>query len=191
MRGQTPAGPRHASRVAQLDLTRGVDAETGSGLSEWVPARPEDEPRVPDIYRRRWQNTPDALLALIRGALRLETTLHAPEEEWDVFEESLDFDEADHEAEQDDDETTGHDEEPLRVEASVLSRYRNSLVQLLRRGKEFVQIVADRDLAELALQSVLALHERIERSPIEVDGEQQTLVEQDELLRQKLALLDA
>ena len=42
------------------------------GLGEWVPARPEDEPRVPDIYRRAWQNQPDALLALIRGALRLE-----------------------------------------------------------------------------------------------------------------------
>jgi hypothetical protein len=172
------------------ERVRDGESEDASGLSTWMPARPEDEPRVPDIYRRRWQNAPDALLALIRGALRLETTLHAPEEEWDVLEESLDFDQADHEAEQESGEGAGRDAPP-RVEAPVVTRYRNSLVRLLRRGEEFVRTVADPDLADLGFQSVLALHERIERSPVEVDGHEQTLVESDELLRQKLALLEA
>ena len=82
------------------------EKENGGGLGDWVPARPEDEPRVPDIYRRRWQNQPDALLALIRGALRLETVIETSEEEWEVFEESLDFDDADREAEQEEGEET-------------------------------------------------------------------------------------
>jgi hypothetical protein len=160
------------------------------GLSEWVPARPEDEPRIPDIYRRTWQNAPDALLALIRGALRLDATL-APEEEWDVFEESLDFDAADEEAEQDREEPAPAEPETPRVEANVLNRYRSSLVRLLKRATEFIQNVIDPALADLAFQSVLALHERVERTPVDVDGELQTLVPADELLRQKLSLLDA
>jgi hypothetical protein len=156
-----------------------------------MPARPEEEPRVPDIYRRAWQNQPDALLALIRGALRLESVIETPEEEWDVFEESLDFDDADRTAEQEADETALHEVTPPAVERNVLTRYRNSLVGLLRRGTDFVRDVRDPDLADLGFQSVLGLHDRIERSPVEVDGQTETLVEIDELLRQKLSLLDA
>jgi hypothetical protein len=166
------------------------ESESEGGLSEWVPARPEDEPRIPDIYRRAWQNAPDALLALIRGALRLEATL-APEEEWDVFEESLDFDAVDDEAERDTEEPTLAEPETPRVEANVLNRYRSSLVRLLTRGTEFIQNVDDPALADLAFQSILALHEKIERAPVDVDGEPQTLVPAEELLRQKLSLLDA
>jgi hypothetical protein len=165
--------------------------EPADGLGAWMPARPEDEPRVPDIYRRAWQNQPDALLALIRGALRLESVIETPEEEWDVFEESLDFDDADRTAEQEADETALHEVTPPAVERNVLTRYRNSLVGLLRRGTDFVRDVRDPDLADLGFQSVLGLHDRIERSPVEVDGQTETLVEIDELLRQKLSLLDA
>ena len=167
------------------------EEETTSGLGEWVPARPEDEPRVPDIYRRSWQNQPDALLALIRGALRLESVIATPEEEWDVFEESLDFDAADREAEEGESEETPAQPSPVQVERSVLSRYRNSLVHLLRRGTDFIADVSDPALADLGFQAILGLHERIERSPVEVEGRMETLVEEDELLRQKLALLNA
>jgi hypothetical protein len=173
------------------ERVREREDETAGGLGEWLPARPEDEPRVPDIYRRAWQNQPDALLALIRGALRLESVIAPPEEEWDVFEESLDFDEADREAEEDESEAPAEEEAPPRVERSVLTRYRNSLVRLLRRGTAFVAQATDPALADLGFQSILGLHERIERSPVEVEGRPETLVEEDELLRQKLALLDA
>jgi hypothetical protein len=164
--------------------------ETGGGLGDWVPARPEDEPRIPDIYRRSWQNQPDALLALIRGALRLETVIETKEDEWEVFEESLDFDDADREAEDEDGEEKPLEPAP-QVERSVLGRYRNSLVLLLRRGTDFVARVTDPALADLGFQAILGLHERIERSPVEVDERLETLVEEDELLRQKLSLLDA
>ena len=167
------------------------DEETASGLGEWVPARPEDEPRVPDIYRRSWQNQPDALLALIRGALRLESVIATQEEEWDVFEESLDFNDADREAEEGETEEKPEQQAPVQVERSVLSRYRNSLVHLLRRGTDFVADVTDPALADLGFQAILGLHERIERSPVEVDGRMETLVEDNELLREKLALLNA
>ena len=174
------------------DRVREREEEPTGGLGEWVPARPEDEPRVPVIYRRTWQNEPDALLALIRGALRLESAIATREEEWEVFEESLDFDDADREAEQEDNEEAQQEEQPPpQVERNVLSRYRNSLVQLLRRGTDFVADVRDPALADLGFQSILGLHERIERSPVEVEGQTETLVEKTELLRQKLALLDA
>jgi hypothetical protein len=64
-------------------------------------------------------------------------------------------------------------------------------MRLLRRGTEFVACVGDPALADLGFQSILGLHERIERSPVEVDGHTAMLVEEEELLRQKLALLDA
>jgi hypothetical protein len=175
---------------ALQERLRERQTEATGGLSEWMPARPEDEPRIPDIYRRCWRNEPDALLALIRGALRLEQTIEVPEEEWEIFEESLDLD-AEREPEQTTEESPAEEPVAPSVEAAVVRRYRNSLVRLLQRGSEFVEGVRDRALADLAFQSVLGLHERIERSPVEVDGELQTLVEADELLRQKLSLLDA
>ena len=174
------------------ERVREREEETPGGLGEWVPARAEDEPRVPDIYRRSWQNQPDALLALIRGALRLESVTATPEEEWEVFEESLDFDDADREAEAEEDaEAPEEKQAPPQVERNVLSRYRNSLVQLLRRGTDFVADARDPALADLGFQAILGLHERIERSPVEVEARIEMLVEEDELLRQKLALLDA
>jgi len=105
---------------------------------------------------------------------------------------TLDFDDADREAVEDDSgEAAAEEQAPPQVERNVLSRYRNSLVHLLRRGTEFVAHVADPALADLGFQSILGLHERIERSPVEVEGRMETLVEEDELIRQKLALLDA
>lgn len=177
--------------------TAGTQA-TAAGLGEWMPARPEDEPRVPDIYRRTWRNEPDALLALVRGALRLDITIKTVEvepdsfEEFDTFEESLDFDGADRQVENADArDSFGEPQRPPTVAPTLLKRYRTSLVGLLRRGSGFVRSARDPALADLGFQAILALHERIERFPIEVDGRTETLIEPSELLRQKLELLDA
>jgi hypothetical protein len=160
-----------------------------AGISEWVPARSDDEPRIPDIYRQQWQNAPDALLALIRSALRLDAP--APANERDVLEESLDLDIADAQLEEADDALTAQEQPVPQVEERVLRRYQQSLNKLLERGSVFVRGVDDPALADLGFQAVLRLHERLDRFTVEVAGEQRDLLERHTLLGQKLALLDS
>ena len=64
-------------------------------------------------------------------------------------------------------------------------------MNLLGRGVEFVRNAVEPALADLALQVVLRLHEKVESSLVEVDGEEHPLVELSDLLEQKLDLLDA
>lgn len=160
------------------------------GLTEWRPAREDDEPRVPDIYRRSWANAPDALLALIRGALRLDFDQLGHER--DVLEESLGHDVADEEMEAAErEEATIQEEPPPKVEDRALRRYRTSLARLLNRGSEFIVGTENAALGDLGFQAILRLHERLEQLVVDVDGEFQLLIAREELLRQKLALLDA
>lgn len=156
-----------------------------ASLSEWTPAHPGDEPRVPEIYRKSWRGEPDALLALIRNALRLDRSEH--EDESEVSEESLGLEDLGREPEP----PTGVEPEPPKVPSKVLNRYRGALVKLLERGAAFVRDAESGDLADLGFQAILQLHERLTGLEVEVDGERQSLVEPSALRCQKLDLLCA
>jgi hypothetical protein len=73
----------------------------------------------------------------------------------------------------------------------VVERYRGALVRLLGRGEQYIRTVEEPVLADLAFQAVLRLHEELEKTEVELEGELEPLVERRDLLGQKLGLLDA
>ncbi len=156
-----------------------------SSLSEWTPAHPGDEPRVPSIYQQSWRGEPDALLALIRSALRLDRIER--EDEQEISEEGLDLEDLEKEPEP----ATAPEPEPPKVASKVLNRYRGALVKLLGRGSDFVRNAESGELADLGFQAILRLHERLTGLEVEVNGERLPLVEPDDLWHQKLELLCA
>jgi hypothetical protein len=64
------------------------------------------------------------------------------------------------------------------------------LAKLLRRGTEIRSLVRGSRPADLALQTVLRPHERIEQFEVQVDGEPQRLIEREICFPQKLDLLE-
>ena len=173
-----------SERLPRLPTERATTPEEES-LTGWRPARPEDEPRVPDIYRQSWKGEPDALLALIRSALRLDRHDRATEQE--VSEELLELGDLEGEPEPAPEPPT----ERPQVQKPVLTRYRNALVKLLARGADFVRRAQSPVLADLGFQTVLRLHEQLTGLEVDVDDETQPLIEPDVLRRQKLDLLCA
>lgn len=169
--------------IAQPSTAPAEDTENGS-LTDWMPAHPADEPRVPEIYRQSWQGEPDALLALIRSALRLD---REQADEQALSEETLDLSDLEKEPEPLQPTTPA----PPKIAKPALTRYRNALVNLLERGDEFVRRATNPDLADLGFQSVLRLHERLTILEVEVEDETQPLVPADVLRQHKLALLKA
>jgi hypothetical protein len=179
--------------VAAGSKAGGKGKEVGEdSLTEWLPAREDDEPRVPALYRSAWKGEPDALLALVRGALRLGTpddgrALVLEEELLDVLVDET----ANAGADALDDQPPKPDEPPKDVAGDVLKRYRSSIAKLLDRGVEFVRTASTGSLADLGFSVLLEFHERLARADLYSAGEPVSLIEADQLLRNKLDLLDA
>ena len=179
-----------AERVlAEEPASRATDKERQS-FTEWRPAREDDEPRIPELYRRSWKGEPDTLLALIRKALRLGEPELADDDR-DVLEEKLAVGEQDNEEPETLVAVDPESQLAVVTTESVLLRYRGALVKLLERGIEYIRKAHEPALADLGFQAVLRLHEELERTEVTVDGEVLSLVERDSLLSQKVALLDA
>ena len=79
----------------------------------------------------------------------------------------------------------------MRATASVLSRYRGALVDLLERGVVFVREAESAALADLAFVAILRIHDELVHTEVTVEDEPQPLVDPHQLLEQKIALLDA
>jgi hypothetical protein len=161
-------------------------------LTEWRPAREEDEPRIPELYRRAWKGEQDTLLALIRKALRLgePEPIHDESEILDEHAtegEDGEADAADTTAEKPDPASAV----PPATSESVLHRYRGALVMLLDRGVDYVRNASEPALADLGFQAILRLHEELEHTEVTVAGELLPLVERNSLVTQKVRLLDA
>ena len=58
-----------AEQVMATNHAAKPTTEENDNLTEWRPAREDDEPRIPELYRRAWKGEQDTLLALIRKAL--------------------------------------------------------------------------------------------------------------------------
>lgn len=177
--------------MAATDAPKPTTGEN-EDLTEWRPAREEDEPRIPELYRRAWRGEQDTLLALIRKALRL-----GEPEQIDDESEILDEHATAGEDEEDEtDDTTAEGPEPASAvpsatSESVLHRYRGALVKLLERGVEYVRVAREPALADLGFQAILRLHEELEQTEVTVDEELLPLVERSALICQKVRLLDA
>ncbi|MHB8641416.1 MAG: hypothetical protein ACYDA3_00795 [Gaiellaceae bacterium] len=168
----------------------GEPEPSGDTLTDWRPARDDDEPRIPELYRSAWQGEPDTLLALIRKALRLGEPEHPePDDELLAEEKTQAEDGEDEPGELDTNDASTP--EPVRTTASVLNRYRGALLKLLDRGVAFVRDAESPVLADLALIGVLRLHEELAQTQVTVDDESQALVDPSALVDQKVALLDA
>lgn len=163
-------------------------------LTDWRPARDDDEPRIPELYRNAWQGEPDTLLALIRKALRLDEPERNEADDELLAEETAQPDEPEEEAEGGTDESETDatpTPEAIRTTASVLKRYRNALVKLLERGVAFVRDAESAALADLGFIAILRLHEELGQTQVTVDDETQALVDPSDLAEQKVRLLDA
>lgn len=157
------------------------------GLSEWQPARAHDEPRIPDVYMRVWKNSPDALLELVRKALRLrQDDLLADLEMLQERIDLLDLDAADEERH----DTPAKPEGEPSAPTKVVERYRKAFVDLLTRGVDFVRRASNGDLADLGFQVILQLHEQLATLRLTVGEKPEPLVHSNQLKRQKLTLLD-
>ena len=136
------------------------EQDKATSIDEWRPARPGDDPRVPDLYRRVFPGEPDALLALIRRALRIE-----PEDSSTV---ALEDDE-----QRDDDaideEVVEEEQRVPRSSATVVRRYRTALLQTLDRGAERIRLATDPGLRDLTFQNVLRYHEVLPTVTVRVD----------------------
>lgn len=183
--------PSDSSEQAREGRTHDRSRAPEETLTDWRPARDDDEPRIPELYRRAWQGEPDTLLALIRKALRLDEP--PPLDEGDELADEKAPAENDDEPEADAAEEGPEPPrpEPVRATASVLSRYRGALLKLLERGAAFVREAESAALADLAFVAILRLHEELVRTEVTVDDESQPLVDPSSLLEQKVALLDA
>jgi hypothetical protein len=61
----------------------------------------------------------------------------------------------------------------------------------MARGSDFIVGTENAALGDLGFQAILRLHERLEQLVVDVAGESQLLIPREDLLRQKLVLLDA
>jgi hypothetical protein len=188
LRGEpSPAAPAPAGKAHEQG---GEPPE--ETLTEWRPARDDDEPRIPELYRRAWKGEPDTLLALIRKALRLDEPQRPEDETEQLGEESPGEEGAGEEGGAGGEvQPEPAKPEPPRTTASVLARYRGELIKLLGRGADFVRGADSAALADLAFVAVLRLHEELVRTEVIADEESQPLVEPHALLEQKVTLLDA
>lgn len=182
-------GAGFEDRPRRRDQLGAPDATEPETLTEWRGAREDDEPRIPELYRNSWRGERDTLLALIRKALRLDepTALTGEDELRDEIARP-DDDDVEEPAP---DPNPPAPPDPARTTASVLNRYRGALVQLLERGVGYVRSTNDPVLADLGFQAVLRLHEELASTQVSVADEVQPLVEPEQLLPQKVRLLDA
>lgn len=161
-------------------------------LSEWLPARPDDEPRIPDLYHRAWaESRPvDVLLALARTALRLEEAIPPIiADELGMSDEFRDIDDTNDDGERAA-EAPEPGESPPETTRDVLNRYRKAFLRRLDELVKFIAQVEDQDLADLAFQVTLIQHERLAIEVL-IDGVPEPLVPPESLLHQKLDLLAA
>ncbi|MDX6452891.1 MAG: hypothetical protein QOH16_2940 [Gaiellaceae bacterium] len=183
-----------APSVRTVDAEAGEPEPWGNTLTNWRPAREDDEPRIPELYRSAWQGEPDTLLALIRKALRLGEPEHPEPDDVLLAEEKTQGEEGDDEPENEPGEiepTDATTPEPVQTTASVVKRYRGALLKLLERGIAFVRDAESPALADLALIGILRLHEELAQTQVTVDDEPQALIDASALVDQKVALLDA
>lgn len=164
-----------------------ADTAEDPPLTEWRPAHPGDEPRIPDIYRRSWSKDPDALLALVQAALRLGPIA--------AFDQLSDFDLQTEEAEVgemedivEDADKSDEEEASVVTTAAVLRKYRQSFRKLLDRGVEFVKSKRYSVLGDLAFQTLMQQCERL-LVTVEVNGRPEYLVDPGDVRRFRLHLL--
>ncbi len=190
----------------ELDRYRSSAVATGTRavgteemIDHWRPARPGGDPRIPDLYRRVFEGDQDALLALVRHALRLDRDENfgvslEDNEEW--TEETADA------------ETNQSELNPPRTAAAVVRRYRTSLVALLDRGSQRIRTAKSGPLRDLIFLEVLRFHERLTEMMVRVPAEEAAdlgalgpsdeegmvelhLVQSGELAQSRLDLIDA
>ncbi|MDA0173972.1 hypothetical protein OJ998_33025 [Solirubrobacter taibaiensis] len=169
--GESPPTPRPRRTVPE---TTGHDQ---LALIEWIPRSPDEEPRVPSLYRNAWKGEPDALLALISKVLRLELEDTVAGED-DVAREQLDIDEIENvtSAEQIDAAPSAEEAPRPAVDPKELDRYRRAFERLFARGQTFITGAKDPTLAGWAFTYLLRLVEELGSHHVDVSGQGEPLM---------------
>lgn len=175
------------SELLTLGVVGGSDQVEEASLTEWRPAHPGDEPHIPDIYRRSWSKDPDALLALVQAALRLDpVTAFDQLSDFDLRGEDTDLEDVE---DLEDDESRPEEETAIPVTTdAVLRTYRGSFRRLLDRGVELVRANRRSVLGDLAFQTLMQKCEQF-LVTVEVDGRTEYLVQPDDVRRFRLRVL--
>lgn len=184
--GEAPRGPRPPVRGPKSS-----PADQQSGLLEWMPRSPDEEPRVPSLYAKHWKGEPDALLALISRVLRLDTD-EPPGDESDVGREHIELDDLENvtSTEQVEVEETEEEEPRPTADPKELERYRKAFDRLFTRGREFVASAAEDALAGWAFTYLLRLVEDLGTHSVDLKGRKEPLMEPEPLRRITLDLLE-
>jgi hypothetical protein len=177
-----PAGARGATE----------DAQPSEGLLAWMPRSPEEEPRIPVLYLRRWQGEPNALLALVRRVLRLDER-ERPAREDDVAREQLDLEDLGRviSTEQVEVEAPAEQGDGPHVDPAELDRYRAAFRRLFDRGLTFLGSTPNAILAACAFEYLLRLVEDLRTHSVKLAGRTEPLMPADPLRRISLELLDS
>lgn len=156
-------------------------------LTEWMPRHPEEEPRISSLYMSAWRSDPDALLALITRALRLDPQLANFEDH--VASEHIDIEELDTFS---GDESAAPVPEPTAsaTNRAALEKYRRAFDRLLDRGTEFVAKDSNPTLAAAAFQYLQRLVEELGTRTVNVDGQPTTLGDRSTLRHHSFQLLN-
>ncbi len=147
----------------------GHDALTtaSSEIETWKPARPGDEPRIPDLYRQVFPGDPDVLLALVRNALRLDS----PENDETAVEDNEELSDDDADA-----DLAERSSQPPLAAAQVVKRYRTSILAALARGAERIRTCKSDELRDLTYLEILRFHEQLLETEVRVPVDQAALL---------------
>ena len=185
--GEAPRGPR-----PPVPGPEPPPADQQTGLLEWMPRSPDEEPRVPSLYANHWKGEPDALLALISRVLRLETGGESSGGEGDVGREQVELDDLENVTSTEQVEVEETEEEAPRPTADPkeLDRYRQAFNRLFTRAREFVASTADGTLAGWAFTYLLRLVEDLGTHHVDVKGDKEPLMQREPLRKITLDLLE-
>ncbi len=167
-------------------------SEQTPSLLEWKPRNPEEEPRIPPLYKRNWKGEPDALVALVGRVLRLEPNLH-PVSEADVAREQIEVEavgDVTSEEELQGEQPPAKEPPKVRTQRDELERYRRAFLRLFERGQEFIKSAPEPDLASLAFTYLERLIEELGFHHVVVDDQDEPLMTHPTLRNVNLDLLD-
>ncbi len=175
--------------TGRVPANSGRPAEQADGPAEWMPRAPEEEPRLPPLYREAWRGEVDALPALLSRVLRLDS-VGRPSGEVDVERENREIDELEEVTGEGEVEIAAEEEPPMPVEAEELERYRRAFRRLFDRGQKFLSSSPDPTLAGWACTYLLRLVEDLGSHAVEVAGQKEALMPRDELRVITLEILE-
>jgi hypothetical protein len=179
---------RRAQRDQQSGTGQNDSHDEVSQLGEWLPARPGDQPSVPELYRTAWTRPTDVLLALVGSLLPLDDEVLLTDDVA-LTDEVRDLDD---DPDPDDPPPIGPIQPPpVDMPEGVVRRYRSTFLRLLDRASTRVRNGHDASLAALTFQVFLRFNYQLAGKLVVVKDHEELLLSDEKLGQLRLDLLEA